>query len=187
MKELISYVTNYMNNMTNVCIVTIIIVTILLGCSILLFFKRQMIKTGKTHFVCVFLLAFVISNIFGATLLGRSVMQNAVWKWQPFWSYLIAIKENDKMLLVQIIWNILLFVPVGFLFPICFSFLKKSCHVFGIVFVMAFTIEFIQGFTRLGWFEIDDIINNLLGTAMGVGMYETCKKIRRKRKRKRNY
>lgn len=80
-------------------------------------------------------------------------------------SYLIAI-EN-------LLGNILIFSPLGFLLPIIFS--KKINNIAKIIiitFILSLTIEIIQLFTGLGFFDVDDLILNTLGGSLGYCLYK---------------
>ncbi len=47
-------------------------------------------------------------------------------------------------------------------------------------FSISLTIEVIQLITKVGCFDVDDMILNTLGAALGYGIYAVCDKIRRK-------
>ena len=47
-------------------------------------------------------------------------------------------------------------------------------------FSISLTVEVIQLITRAGCFDVDDMILNTLGAALGYGIYAVCDKIRRK-------
>lgn len=75
--------------------------------------------------------------------------------------------------------NILVFVPFGFLFPmVC-----KDGEKFSVMFLNAFTfvlgIETFQLFSAFGAFDVDDILLNCLGAALGFAAYRLF--LRRKR------
>ncbi len=67
--------------------------------------------------------------------------------------------------------NVLVFVPFGFLFP----FVAREGERFFVMFVNAFVfilgIEVFQLFSAFGAFDVDDILLNCLGAAMGYGIY----------------
>ena len=77
--------------------------------------------------------------------------------------------------------NILVFVPFGFLFPMVFQDGEK----FSVMFVNAFTfvlgIETFQLFSAFGAFDVDDIMLNCLGAAMGFGIYKIVQRMRRRK------
>ena len=67
--------------------------------------------------------------------------------------------------------NILAFVPFGFLFPM----VSKDGGKFSVMFLNAFTfvlgIETFQLFSAFGAFDVDDILLNCLGAALGFAVY----------------
>lgn len=68
---------------------------------------------------------------------------------------------------VNIVGNIIAFVPFGFLLPFLFG---KRCGVLPILVLGAFfsfCIETVQYYTRLGSFDVDDILLNTAGCLLG--------------------
>lgn len=63
--------------------------------------------------------------------------------------------------------NVLAFIPFGFFLPIVFKRVSniKNIMLYGILFSLF--IEILQLTTRLGSFDIDDIILNTIGTVLG--------------------
>lgn len=87
----------------------------------------------------------------------------------------------------QIFLNIILFVPFGFLFPMIFRELLNRLKVpevstvfIGCIFSLA--IEAMQYITGRGLADIDDLINNTLGTILGYLIYRAGKRRYEKRK-----
>ncbi len=79
-----------------------------------------------------------------------------------------AINKRNKALVIE---NVLLFVPFGLLaawsIPTMRNFFK--CLFWGILF--SWGIECMQLITQRGYFQIDDIITNALGTLIGLIFY----------------
>ncbi len=75
-----------------------------------------------------------------------------------------GINDRNNAFVVE---NVLLFIPYGFLCSWNFRWAKKlwKCTLFGAV--TSFGIEFLQLVTRRGFFQIDDILTNVLGTVIG--------------------
>lgn len=66
------------------------------------------------------------------------------------------------------ILNILLFIPMGYLVPEWLEENKRSLmSVIRICFLFSISIEIIQLFTLLGWFDIDDLMCNVFGGILG--------------------
>lgn len=67
--------------------------------------------------------------------------------------------------------NIILFIPIGFLLPILS---KKMRHFKTLIITMTVVmiiVELVQYFSLLGVGDIDDVILNVLGVAMGYGLW----------------
>jgi glycopeptide antibiotics resistance protein len=71
----------------------------------------------------------------------------------------------------------LIFMPLGFLLPRVFLNLKTFWRVICFSFFLSICIEFLQFVTKLGVLDIDDIILNLGGAALG---YFVSRKILKK-------
>lgn len=73
---------------------------------------------------------------------------------------------------VNFIGNILLFVPWGFLMPLCFKKLEKFKPFILVTIVSIILIEAVQLFAMLGSFDIEDILLNTLGAVLGYLCYK---------------
>ncbi len=69
-----------------------------------------------------------------------------------------------------ILINILIFIPLGYLLPAVFPQIRWG-HVICIGFAVTVSIETVQLFTKLGMFDLDDILNNVIGTVAGVVLH----------------
>ncbi len=70
----------------------------------------------------------------------------------------------------QVIGNILMFIPFGFLLPTVFKRLSSFKKAVIIIFSFSFSIEFIQYFIGRSS-DIDDLILNTLGGSLGFMLY----------------
>ena len=112
-------------------------------------------------------LSLTISFIFVLTLFGRTPGDYS-YSLIPFASYRRVVDENNLELLLEIIMNIATYIPIGFLLPCCFRYFEKPWRVLVVAIIFALGIELIQGFAKIGHFEIDDVINNILGAGLGL-------------------
>lgn len=75
-----------------------------------------------------------------------------------------------------VILNILLYIPMGYLLPVVWPTLAKArgflWRVLFIGFFASLLTESIQLIFHLGWFDLDDLLNNTLGTVIGIGLYK---------------
>lgn len=67
--------------------------------------------------------------------------------------------------------NILVFVPFGILFPLVVSGKERFYVMLLNAFVFILGIETFQLFSAFGAFDVDDILLNCLGAAIGYGLY----------------
>ena len=82
--------------------------------------------------------------------------------------------------LANLLGNIMIFVPYGFFI----SMAGKSMGFFKILFfsmALSLGVETIQLFTRVGSFDVDDILLNTIGGVLGYILFVVCSRIRRKR------
>ena len=117
----------------------------------------------------IILVAGCIGAIIYKTLLFRHVSSEVRYNLMPFWSYKAAFAGNTG-LAEEIILNILLYVPLGFVLR-SFSPKNKLWQCVLISFLISLSTEIMQLVLRLGLYEIDDIINNTLGGMLGAILY----------------
>jgi len=75
----------------------------------------------------------------------------------------------------NIFGNVLLFIPIGLLIPFMIKRNHKGLITLVIGFFMTLNIEVIQHFFGLGVFDVDDILLNILGVALGYVLYKAMK------------
>ncbi len=74
---------------------------------------------------------------------------------------------SEGWAVINILGNIIPFVPFGFLLPVCFKKTKTFKNVFTVGFFFIILLEAFQFITRLGSFDVDDIILNMIGIIFG--------------------
>lgn len=104
---------------------------------------------------------------------------------KPFESYLNAFMKDDIEQKLQILMNIVMYVPLGVLLPCCFKKIRKVIYVLAVSMICSASIEIIQGIFKIGLFEADDIINNTLGATVGVILYKILVRAKEKWNRMR--
>ena len=104
------------------------------------------------------------------TFLFRESSDNMRYYLFPFWSYDML----NYNIIAQLILNVMLFVPIGFLLG---GILKEigSMPIIGIGCFISVIIEFLQLLTRRGACNIDDVIHNTIGCAIGYGIFLLCR------------
>ena len=121
---------------------------------------------------CAALLGLYVLFILYMTLYVKESSGDESARWELFWSY--RLLWEDEGIRKQIINNILLFVPLGFMLY------RIRPHPAGIVLMALFSIliEGTQWVAGLGLCELDDVISNGLGGAAGFLMAKNVQRIR---------
>lgn len=112
-------------------------------------------KCFKWGFVALYIY-FILTH----TVIGRSVQSEAIFQ-GLFWELQNGMWKDIRL-------NILLFVPLGFLIGGWKGIL--------IGFSLSVVIEATQYFGRIGYCELDDILNNMIGAGIGAGINELLRK-----------
>ncbi len=127
-------------------------------------------KATTAHSLACGALVTYIFLVIAATLLSRVVAAQAKYSLQMFWSFYDYWTGASTKMLLQIIMNVVMFVPIGFLMPcVIRDFKYRKTAGFALCFTIF--IEVTQLLTHRGFFEFDDIINNFLGACIGMLLY----------------
>ena len=123
------------------------------------------------------MLSFACSLIFIMTLFGRSQGEYE----SPhffFESYRSAFALRTPEQILQLALNVILYIPLGLFLPCCFRLFEKVRYAVLTAFLCSVCIETIQGIFHIGFFEVDDILNNTLGAIIGVLLYQLVAKVK---------
>lgn len=94
-----------------------------------------------------------------------------------FWVYrkqlgILAVFTN-------ILGNVIGFLPFGFILPVIADRLHSAFLITLAGFSLSLTVELIQLVTKVGCFDVDDLILNTLGAALGYLIFVACNHLRR--------
>lgn len=104
------------------------------------------------------------------TVFSRPSNSEMAYNLWPFSSY-VQIGNGDGYLLPQVIMNVVVFVPVGFLIRATFKEWNwGKALACGAMFSVV--VEMLQLLMMKGTAEIDDVIHNTLGCGIGIAVYE---------------
>ena len=118
----------------------------------------------------VFLSGYRTACAFGSGICGAL---NAMLTAAPV-SGLSGIHFVSTEPLEGVILNILLYIPMGYLLPVLWSSLAQGKWMWKILlagFAASLLTEIVQLILRLGWFDVDDLLNNMLGILAGLWLY----------------
>lgn len=87
-----------------------------------------------------------------------------------------GVRSHIHMAIINLGGNLIMFIPLGFLLPKVFPKLSSLPRVLLATAVIITAVEIIQLFTLVGSCDIDDLILNVLGSAIGYGIHQYTKK-----------
>lgn len=134
-----------------------------------IFKGKKKITKGMIIWFIIIICYFVV--VIGATMLSRpNLYENT--KIQPlFYSYKEAWNNFQVSEWRNIILNIFLFVPLGFLLPLGIKRLRIWWKIYLAGVLLTLGIETLQFFLKRGIFDLDDMFNNTIGTMIGYGCF----------------
>ena len=91
--------------------------------------------------------------------------------------YYMSGNEPCTVGIINILGNILLFVPMGIFLPALFDKMDDFKRVVVTASCISFLVEFIQLLTQTGEFDVDDILLNSIGGAIGYVMADKSKRV----------
>lgn len=120
---------------------------------------------------------FYIISVLSVTFIVRETMvlrtpENRGVVLQPFREFEAMINDTHFFWFKQIFLNVLLFVPFGVLLPMMSRYFKNPLITVVTGCLFSGTIEIMQYITGRGLTEVDDVITNTLGAAVGVMIYK---------------
>ena len=128
---------------------------------------QKRLRSRKT--VPVLLLIVYLLFLGCVTLLGRSGAPTGA-NLTPFSSWRKAWYQASPAEWRYIIFNIIAFIPLGFLLPLCSGWFDRWVKILLSGFGCSLLVEVTQLLTGRGLFETDDLIHNTLGTVIGYGL-----------------
>lgn len=135
-------------------------------------YKKMLHGQRKLHIknaLIWFLLAGYLIMVAGVTFLNRGSNFHGV-NLQLFKTYVEAWHSFEARQWQFLILNIAMFLPLGILLPLAHSRFQRGIWTIGAALVFTVAIECVQRLTGFGAFDVDDIINNLLGATIGFGL-----------------
>ena len=146
--------------------------------------KKKIRAVGMVLF-CLYIILLVYF-LFFAEGYGRVPLQEREYRYnlvpfvarRRFWTH----REQLGFLAVftNILGNVIGFVPYGFILPIISKKTESLLFVTSTGFLGSLLVETVQLITRVGSFDVDDLILNTLGAFLGCLLFMVCNKIRRR-------
>ena len=148
-------------------------------------------KSDKKHLYTVIFIvymAFLIYFLFFSDGFGRTIAYDYYrYSFTPFREinrYWTKFLEGDIMpFIINVCGNVVLFMPFGYIFG-AFADRKQIGAALGLVdtfvaaFLLCIAVETCQLFTKVGVFDVDDIILNVSGALLGYAAYRIVRSIK---------
>ena len=163
----------------NRIIISGIAFAVLCAVSIFLYKKH---KFNKLQCGAAILLSLYIVVLLYFTVTGRYSHEEYEYQINFFTSYRWFFEHNGEQVLRQLLINLVMLMPVGFLLPVVIKAKHKYIITLALSLLLTVFIETMQLITKCGSFEIDDIINNFVGAVIGMLIYMLFSRIIQKRK-----
>lgn len=129
--------------------------------------------------VCIFVISFMtfLGSIIICLLDGQGMwaVEHSL-NLRPFRFITDTWLMSARKQITQTIANILMFIPLGFVFPIAFAKMRKFWRTTICMMFFSFFIEFFQYFVGRAA-DIDDLMLNTLGGMLGYGVFYIVSKL----------
>jgi glycopeptide antibiotics resistance protein len=103
----------------------------------------------------------------------------------PLWNMVVNLRDGDRALatLAGAAANVALFLPLGFLLPLLAPWFDRWWRTVGAGFALSAVIELSQvAFPGIRRPDVNDVLMNTLGAAIGYGVYRLAARARRGRR-----
>ena len=124
----------------------------------------------KKQWVVSILFTLYVVTVCALTFLNRGATFEGNMNLSLFSSYREAWYKFSLRGWQYIYFNILMFVPLGFLLPLLHKRFAKIGWTLLVAILFTAFIESVQFITGVGIFELDDLFNNVLGALIGFGV-----------------
>ena len=137
-------------------------------------FKRKRMSAGRC--ILIIVLFSYLLTVYISTVLARKRMLDEAELLPVLWSWRQAL-SGRRYVQYMVIENIIMLMPIGFFFPFIINkrYVALQTILFGAVFSLF--IEVSQKVLHVGFFEVDDLLNNTIGVALGCTISSVYKSI----------
>lgn len=145
--------------------------------------KRRIKHLGTMLFVLYILL--LIYFLFFSEEYGRVAAEESIYRYnlipfveiRRFWIYREQL--GVFAVITNLLGNVIGFIPYGFILPVIARKCRSGFFIILSGFGLSLLVETIQLITKVGCFDVDDLILNTLGAALGYLAFAVCNYLRR--------
>lgn len=142
--------------------------------------KKQKNTIDKKDAAVLLLFSVYMTFLFGVTLFNRHPEESYRLELQPLWSYMETISNGNYSLGQQIFYNIVAFVPLGVFLPLLSCRIRSLRNILICGVLLSAVIECSQLIFRCGLCELDDVLDNAIGAAIGYAVWKGGSRLGRK-------
>lgn len=129
---------------------------------------KKLLKPLLWALLLVYLGVLLRITVFRSDFLAHPLFRDGQVLWVPFVSLYRILRNSIPYFIYLFVGNLIWFVPLGLLLPVLTGCGKK---VIGWGFLLSLLIECCQFIFGTGVTEVEDLILNTAGAAMGYGLY----------------
>lgn len=125
------------------------------------------------YMACLIYFLF-FSERYGRTLSDREYQYNLklFYEIRRFWIYRDVL--GTEAVIVNLAGNVGVFIPLGLAVPLLFERYQRFFQVALLSFEISLMAEVIQLVTKVGCFDVDDLLLNTVGGCIGYACYFLC-------------
>ena len=145
---------------------------------------KTWIRRGGALLFLLYLLALAyflfFSETYGRVVIGEGEYHYNLIPFQEIRRFWIYREQVGTFAWVSnLLGNVIGFLPFGFILPVIFRNFRSFWSIMFGGFLFSLLVETIQLVTKVGCFDVDDLILNTLGAIWGYLAFMLCDKIRR--------
>ena len=134
-------------------------------------------KIIKVQLAAAIILSAYVIVLLYYTVFGRYSHEEYTYHIHIYKSYKYLFEQFGRQSLRQVVLNIVMLIPFGFLMPIVIKTKRKYLMTLLSALALILFVESMQLIMQCGTFEVDDIVNNLFGSVIGMLLYKTISTI----------
>ncbi|WP_217077919.1 VanZ family protein [Clostridium baratii] len=131
--------------------------------------NKEKLLNHSDNFMIVYIFFLIGITFFKSNLHSMQFVLN------PFSTFFELLNGDMSFALINIIGNLLMYVPVGIYIRYKTSHETKEFIILFIIYILI--VEFIQGITKTGTCDMNDVLMNTIGFIIGMKVYDTKLKV----------
>ena len=140
--------------------------------------KHKTIIRVCSWFLFVVYVVCMVYFLFFSEQFGRIPSDTYHYNLKPFAEIKRYLKHTEKIgsinVIINLLGNVVCFMPFGFVIPILSVRQRRLWKVTLLSFLCSFVVEVTQLVSKLGAFDVDDLLLNTIGGFLGYILFALC-------------